>query len=191
MCRHHLASAWRLLLVDEMNALDGLAPEQLTEVRQTIVHVILGTDMKFHFDHLTKFKTRNSAGALDAPDKKDVRLMLAMCLHSADVANPAKPWALSREWSARVMDEFFRQARELARSRDDLATTSRRPRDDPARGPHPRPAPLALCPERPPCASLCVPPAQGDTESSKGLPISPFMDREKTDMAKCQVGFIK
>jgi hypothetical protein len=136
---HHLASAWRLLLVDEMNALDGLAPEQLTEVRQTIVHVILGTDMKFHFDHLTKFKTRNSAGALDAPDKKDVRLMLAMCLHSADVANPAKPWALSREWSARVMDEFFRQ---------------------------------------------------GDTESSKGLPISPFMDREKTDMAKCQVGFI-
>ena len=167
-----------------MNALDGLEPEQLTEVRQTIVHVILGTDMKFHFDHLTKFKTRNSAGALDAPDKKDVRLILAMCLHSADVANPAKPWALSREWSARVMDEFFRQARELARSRDDLATTSRRPRPRPA--PEARPA-RAL----PRAASLCVPPAQGDTESSKGLPISPFMDREKTDMAKCQVGFIK
>ena len=32
---------------------------------------------------------------------------------------------------------------------------------------------------------------QGDTEASRGLPISPFMDREKTDIAKCQVGFIK
>ena len=56
------------------------------------------------------------------------------------MGNPAKPWKLSCEWSARVMDEFFRQ---------------------------------------------------GDTEMSKGLPVSPFMDREKTDIAKCQIGFIK
>ena len=158
--------------------------EQYNEARQTIIHVVLGTDMKYHFDHLTKFKTRRGSDAFEAPERKDLRLLLSMCLHSADVGNPAKPWRLSCEWSARVMDEFFRQAHELARSRDDLATTSRRPRPRPA--PEARPA-RAL----PRAASLCVPPAQGDTESSKGLPISPFMDREKTDMAKCQVGFIK
>ena len=137
---HHLASSWKLLLGAQNNPFDGMSPEQYNEVRQTIIHVILGTDMKYHFDHLTKFKTRRGSGAFEAPDRKDVRLMLAMCLHSADVGNPAKPWKLSCEWSARVMDEFFRQ---------------------------------------------------GDTEMSRGLPVSPFMDREKTDIAKCQIGFIK
>ena len=68
-----------------------------------------------------------------------MRLLLSMCLHSADVGNPAKPWQLSCEWSARVMDEFFRQ---------------------------------------------------GDTEMDRGLPVSPFMDRERTDIAQAQAGFI-
>lgn len=31
---------------------------------------------------------------------------------------------------------------------------------------------------------------QGDQERSKGLPVSMFMDRETTVIAKCQVGFI-
>ena len=114
--------------------------EQYNEARQTIIHVVLGTDMKYHFDHLTKFKTRRGSDAFEAPERKDLRLLLSMCLHSADVGNPAKPWRLSCEWSARVMDEFFRQ---------------------------------------------------GDTEMERGLPVSPFMDRSKTDIAKCQIGFIK
>ena len=137
---HHLASSWRLLLAEGHNPFDGMSLEQYNEARQTIIHVILGTDMKYHFDHLTKFKTRRGSDAFEAPDRKDLRLMLTMCLHSADVGNPAKPWRLSCEWSARVMDEFFRQ---------------------------------------------------GDTEMGRGLPVSPFMDRSKTDIAKCQIGFIK
>ena len=136
---HHLASSWRLLLDNAANPFEGFSPEQYNEARQTIIHVILGTDMKYHFDHLTKFKTRIGSDC-EWSDRKDVRLILAMCLHSADVGNPAKPWKLSCEWSARVMDEFFRQ---------------------------------------------------GDTEASRGMAVSPFMDREKTDIAKCQVGFIK
>lgn len=32
---------------------------------------------------------------------------------------------------------------------------------------------------------------QGDTEVAMGVPISPFMDREKTDIAQCQAGFLK
>lgn len=31
---------------------------------------------------------------------------------------------------------------------------------------------------------------QGDLERSKGLPVSMFMDRDTTDIPKCQVGFI-
>ena len=135
----HIASAWRLMLEDDLNPFHGFTDEQYNEARQTMVYAILGTDMKFHFDHLTKFKTRLGAGAFEDPDRKDVRLLLAMCLHSADVSNPAKPWSLSVEWSARVMEEFF---------------------------------------------------LQGEKEAELGLPVSPFMDRKKTDIGQCQSGFI-
>ena len=137
----HIASAWRLMLQDSLNPFAGFSNEQFAEARATMVHSILGTDMKFHFDHLTKFKTRMNAGAfeLDELDRKDVRLLIAMCMHSADVSNPAKRWDLSAEWSCRVMEEFFRQ---------------------------------------------------GEREAELGMPVSAFMDRQKTDIAKCQHGFI-
>ena len=105
-----------------------------------MVFAVLGTDMKYHFDHLTKFKTRVGAGAFEDPDRKDVRLLLTMCMHSADVSNPAKKWELTQEWACRVMEEFFQQ---------------------------------------------------GEEEARLGLPVSPFMDRAKTDIGKCQAGFIK
>jgi hypothetical protein len=135
----HIASAWKLMLEDDMNPFQGFTDEQYQEARQTLVYAILGTDMKFHFDHLTKFKTRLNAGAFEDPDRKDIRLLLAMCLHSADVSNPAKKWDYTVEWAARVMEEFFQQ---------------------------------------------------GEKEASLGLPVSPFMDRKKTDIGQCQAGFI-
>ena len=135
----HIANSWRLMLEDDLNPFANFTEEQYQEARQTMVYAILGTDMKFHFDHLTKFKTRLSAGAFEDPERKDVRLLLAMCLHSADVSNPAKKWEYTTEWAARVMEEFFQQ---------------------------------------------------GEKEASLGLPVSPFMDRKKTDIGQCQAGFI-
>ena len=34
---------------------------------------------------------------------------LSLLLHSADVSNPAKPWEVHTQWTARVMEEFFKQ----------------------------------------------------------------------------------
>jgi len=136
----HISSSFKVMLRDEKtNPFAGFDKDQYNEARATMVHCILGTDMKFHFDHLTKFKTRMGAGAFDEPDKKDVQLLLAMCMHAADVSNPAKRWDLSSEWACRVMEEFF---------------------------------------------------LQGEQEKKLSLPVSPFMDRDKTDIGKCQAGFI-
>ena len=53
--------------------------EQYNEARQTIIHVVLGTDMKYHFDHLTKFKTRRGSDAFEAPERKvTVRLRVRL-----------------------------------------------------------------------------------------------------------------
>ena len=32
-------------------------------------------------------------------------------LHAADISNPCKPWKVSKEWSDRVIEEFFAQVR--------------------------------------------------------------------------------
>lgn len=36
-------------------------------------------------------------------------LALRMCVHCADIANPAKPLALALQWTDRVVTEFFNQ----------------------------------------------------------------------------------
>lgn len=136
---YHLASSWRLMLDDASDPFAGFTREQYLDARQTIVQAILGTDMKVHFSHLTKFKTHSSSGALDDPDRDGVRGLLTMCLHAADVSNPGKPWKLCVHWAARIMKEFFHQ---------------------------------------------------GDKEAEMGLTVSPFMDREKTNIAQCQIGFV-
>lgn len=34
---------------------------------------------------------------------------LEFILHVADISNPAKDWELHRQWTSRIMEEFFRQ----------------------------------------------------------------------------------
>lgn len=35
--------------------------------------------------------------------------VLQMCVHSSDIANPAKPERFSQAWTDRIMEEFFAQ----------------------------------------------------------------------------------
>ena len=36
---------------------------------------------------------------------------LEFILHVSDIANPAKDWELHRQWTSRIMEEFFCQVR--------------------------------------------------------------------------------
>ena len=105
----HLASAWRLMQKPHHDPFGTLSEAQYTEIRQTVIEAVLGTDLKHHFSHLTHFKTRRAAHAFDEPQRKDVRLLLACTLHAADVSNLAKPWPLSVQWVARLFMEQFLQ----------------------------------------------------------------------------------
>jgi len=138
---HHVAAAWRLLLKEDSSFLENLDQSQYVDLRETVITSVLGTDMKHHFEHLTKFKTKMASDSFAnaANDKKDMRLIMMMAVHCGDTSNPLKPFKTSVEWSMRVMEEFF---------------------------------------------------MQGDKEKELGLPTSPFMDREKTSVAQCQIGFI-
>ena len=57
----HVATAWKLLLQDECNFLKNLSKDQYLEFRDTVIQLVLATDMKYHFEHYTKFKTKARA----------------------------------------------------------------------------------------------------------------------------------
>ena len=38
---------------------------------------------------------------------------LEFILHVADISNPAKDWELHRQWTSRIMEEFFCQVSEM------------------------------------------------------------------------------
>ena len=74
------------------------------------MQLVLATDMKYHFEHYTKFKTKVSSGTfVPGCDREDVKFLLAVAMHTADIANPAKPLKTCLQWTELVMEEFFRQ----------------------------------------------------------------------------------
>jgi len=107
---HHVASAWALLLKDDYNFLQSLTREQYLELRDTVIQLVIGTDMKFHFDHVTKLKTKMGSDTFQPGcERADVKFLLTVLVHAADIANPAKRSEICFRWTELVMEEFFRQ----------------------------------------------------------------------------------
>jgi len=105
-----VAASWKILLSEECNFLKGLSREQYLEVRDTIIQLVLGTDMKYHFEHYTKFKTKvQSETFKPGCEREDVKFLMSVAMHTADIANPAKPMKVCLQWTELVMEEFFRQ----------------------------------------------------------------------------------
>ncbi|KAL1495753.1 hypothetical protein AB1Y20_016615 [Prymnesium parvum] len=107
---HHLALAFSLLDAEDCDWTSALSNEQYKDFRETVIAMVLGTDMRSHFDLLNKFKSK-VAGDVFAKEleKKDSRLLLTIALHAADICNPAKPRPIALEWCLRSMEEFFHQ----------------------------------------------------------------------------------
>lgn len=140
----HLSRAFAILRDKRTCLLDPLDVEEQKEVRETMITMVLATDMSQHRRHLEELdralNKKHTDGTWFSYDVKADRLLcLSMALHAADLSNPTKPLELYLLWTERIMEEFYRQ---------------------------------------------------GDKERNSGLPISPMMNRETSNVAKSQVGFI-
>ena len=65
--------------------------------------------MAEHFGHVASLTKRNDTSGVDLDNVVDVKLVLGMLLHAADVSNPAKQWDYYMVWTDRVMQEFYTQ----------------------------------------------------------------------------------
>lgn len=112
---YHSASAYQLLYEDSNNIFTGLNEAQKRELRESVVHMVMATDMAQHFDLLGKFKAKLAGNGFDSKDRKDRLLLMQIAIKCADISNPARPSELCNKWAARVMEEFYRQGDEERR----------------------------------------------------------------------------
>ena len=104
----HCSLFFQLLQTDNCNVLAWLPSEQLREIRKVIIDAVLHTDNFYHFGMVKEIGVFVASGdALRSAQGKS--LMIRLMLHSADISNPTKPFAVCREWALLVMTEFFAQ----------------------------------------------------------------------------------
>eukprot|EP00899_Mesostigma_viride_P021655 jgi/Mesvir1/29491/Mv14031-RA.2 len=137
----HVSEAFRLIENKDgsCNFLTAISGEHYEQFRDTVVDLVLATDLKCHFAILEAFRGRISE---DKPwsqeDSEDRALLMKMVIKAADLGHAAKRSDTHLAWVDRVVSEFF---------------------------------------------------VQGDLERERGLPVSPFMDRNNTNVPMAQVSF--
>ncbi|XP_033209882.1 uncharacterized protein LOC117167690 isoform X2 [Belonocnema kinseyi] len=104
---HHWRSAMGCLL--ESGVLEQLPDEIRPELQQHISSLILATDITRQQEFLTRFKKYLDEDLLDMKHAEDRHFILQISLKCADISNPCRPWDISRKWSYKVCEEFFRQ----------------------------------------------------------------------------------
>ncbi|XP_022832813.1 cAMP-specific 3',5'-cyclic phosphodiesterase 4B-like isoform X2 [Spodoptera litura] len=106
---HHWRSAMSCLiesgLLDQLPSSHGLR----ATLEKQISSLILATDITRQQEYLNHFKNHLDMNTLDMRKQEHRHLVLQIALKCADISNPCRPWEISRKWSLKVCEEFFRQ----------------------------------------------------------------------------------
>lgn len=126
---HHVALAFQLTLEnDQCNIFKQMERNDYRTLRQSIIDMVLATEMTKHFEHVNKFinsiNKPLTAQESEEPDRslEDIKAMLKtpesralikrMMIKCADVSNPCRPLEHCIEWAARISEEYFSQTDE-------------------------------------------------------------------------------
>ncbi|XP_055689850.1 uncharacterized protein LOC129793686 isoform X6 [Lutzomyia longipalpis] len=103
---HHWRSAVGCLLESGVaEQIQHIRPE----VERQISSLILATDITRQQEFLTKFRNFLNTSTLDMRQAEHREFILQIALKCADICNPCRPWDVSKKWSQKVCEEFFRQ----------------------------------------------------------------------------------
>uniref|UniRef100_A0A8C5W7U9 Phosphodiesterase n=1 Tax=Microcebus murinus TaxID=30608 RepID=A0A8C5W7U9_MICMU len=102
-------------LINTNSELALMYNDPLQSLRKMVIDIVLATDMSKHMNLLADLKTMvetkkvTSSGVLLLDNYSDRIQVLQNMVHCADLSNPTKPLQLYRQWTDRIMEEFFRQ----------------------------------------------------------------------------------
>jgi hypothetical protein len=104
----HCTSFFRLIKEDKCNFLEVLNDQDFKQFRDSLIHMVLGTDMGQHFIILGTIRT-SIVKEFHPEKREDIHTLMRLMLKCADVSNPSKILPLYTEWADRVVSEFFIQ----------------------------------------------------------------------------------
>lgn len=132
---HHAAFAFKFTVNgDKSNIFRNMPRENFMNLRQSMIDMVLATELTKHFEHVNKFisivtkthssqsavldqetptrATRASSGA-NSKETQDLKnLIKRVMIKVADVCNPVKNRDLCSEWAKRISEEYFAQTDE-------------------------------------------------------------------------------
>jgi hypothetical protein len=117
----HVSEAFHLILRNaDCDIFQSLTTEQRRECRETIVQMVLATDMKHHIGMLSDLQgaveSKKASGKwFDVNSRADRLMLLKNSLHLSDVANPTKTTASCARWADCIVSEWYSQG-DLERS---------------------------------------------------------------------------
>ncbi|DBB01895.1 TPA: hypothetical protein ACH3X1_000492 [Trebouxia sp. C0004] len=122
---HHVAAATRVFLQPECMYItpQSMSPEEVGNARNCAITQVLGTDMKKHFDILSRFQaafkrpsvhsdlhqTPRQSLDWDRVKPEDKTLVHQMVIKCADIGHLAADHNTHKRWSYKLEEEFFRQ----------------------------------------------------------------------------------
>jgi 3',5'-cyclic-nucleotide phosphodiesterase len=106
---HHCAEVFELMKKPQYNILGGMSDEHRRDIRETVIDMVLSTDMGLHAKILGQWKKRLSQDMELFGKKEDQRLTLAIAIKAADISNCGRPEHLYLKWAAKISEEFFLQ----------------------------------------------------------------------------------
>lgn len=106
---YHVAQAFATMCQPRLSWMQQLPPESQLSVRHAVISHVLATDMALSKRHLAAFT--EAAVSLDDSDSSGPSHLAIgnMLLQCADVSHFARPLHIHLHWSAKVMEECFRQ----------------------------------------------------------------------------------
>ncbi|XP_036442888.1 cAMP-specific 3',5'-cyclic phosphodiesterase 4D-like isoform X7 [Colossoma macropomum] len=112
---HHLAVGFKLVQEENCDIFQNLSKKQRQSLRKMVIDMVLATDMSKHMNILADLKTMvetkkvTSLGVLLLDNYSDRIQVLQNMVHCADLSNPTKPLEIYRQWTDRIMVEYFTQ----------------------------------------------------------------------------------
>ena len=106
---HHCACIFEMLRRPEYDIFKGLPDDSKHEIRDTMLEMVLATDMGNHAKIFSSFRRRVTEGAVWHDRIEDVRLALSMSIKMADISNCGRPNFLYVEWAKNIALEFYNQ----------------------------------------------------------------------------------
>jgi hypothetical protein len=124
----HAARFLEVLRQPEHNVLEHLSVDDEQRLRESILELVLATDLNQQFEILGEWLAKKSTVAAQesiglipgwnvdfSPSSADRTLFLKVVMKAADVSNPAKPLSQYLFWTNRILEEFYSQGDEEQR----------------------------------------------------------------------------